>query len=158
MRISGTGDVATLFFEDLHPGRSFELGPVTVDDTEMRAFAARYDPQWYHLDDDLAAAGSFGAVTASGWYTACLFMRMYADAVLSRAAADASPGLEEMRWTAPVYAGDELTGTVTIVDGQTSKSRPGLGTVTLEGEVRAKNRDRVVLRMRFRGWFAAREG
>ena len=106
MHLSGTGTPAELFYEDLTPGREFDLGRVLVDDTDMRRFADRFDPQWYHTDDGLASDGPFGNVTASGWYTASLFMRMYVDAVLSKAAAEASPGVEEMRWTAPVYAGD----------------------------------------------------
>ncbi|ADD40512.1 MaoC/PaaZ C-terminal domain-containing protein [Stackebrandtia nassauensis] len=153
---SGTGETATIFYEDFTIGREFDLGSTTVDDTEMRGFAGRFDPQWYHLDDELAAAGSFGAVTASGWFTASLFMRMYTDAVLSRAAADASPGLEELRWLAPVYAGDELTGRLTVLDRSPSQSRPGLGTVKLSGVLAAANRETAVLSMRFRGWFGMR--
>lgn len=153
---SGTGAAATIFYEDFEPGRSFDLGSTTVDDTEMRDFAHRFDPQWYHLDDALAASGSFGAVTASGWFTASLFMRLYVDAVLSKAAADASPGLEGMRWLAAVYAGDELSGRLTVVDRAASKSRPGLGTVTLSGLLRADNRGTDVLSLRFRGWFGMR--
>lgn len=153
---SGTGGEATTFYEDFTPDRVFDLGETTVDDAEMRAFARRFDPQWYHLDDELADAGSFGAVTASGWFTASLFMRLYADAVLSQAAADASPGLEGMRWLAPVYAGDVLTGRLTVIDRSPSNSRPGLGTVTLEALLHAKNRDTDVLTLRFRGWFGMR--
>lgn len=156
MRRSGTGEPATIFYEDLAPGRVFDLGSTTVDDTEMRDFARRYDPQWYHLDDSLAESGTFGAVTASGWYTASLFMRLYVDAVLSRSAADASPGLEGMRWLAAVYAGDKLAGRLTVNDRTPSKSRPGLGTVTLSGLLHAENRGTDVLSMRFRGWFGMR--
>lgn len=154
---SGTGATATFFYEDFEPGRVFDLGSTTVDDTEMRDFARRFDPQWYHLDDTLAATGTFGAVTASGWFTASVFMRLYVDAVLSKAAADASPGLEGMRWLAAVYAGDELTGTLTVIDKTPSNSRPGLGTVTLSGSLRADNRETDVLSLRFRGWFGMRD-
>lgn len=154
MRRSGTGRSAEWHFEDLVTGRRFDLGEVVVDDAEMREFARRFDPQWYHLDDAAAADGPFGAVTASGWFTASLFMRSYVDAVLSRAAADASPGVEEMRWLAPVYAADRLAGRLEVVDRALSTSRPGLGTVTLQGGLRCLRRDVDVLRMRFRGWFA----
>jgi len=153
---SGTGATAELFYEDLEPGREFDLGETVVDDARMRAFAAEFDPQWYHLDDEIAATGQFGRVTASGWYTASTFMRLYVDAVLSRAAADASPGVEELRWTAPVYAGDRLTGRLTVIDRAPSRARPGLGTVTLAGTLRCVQRDTDVLRTRFRGWFAMR--
>ncbi|MFD0556107.1 acyl dehydratase [Stackebrandtia endophytica] len=153
---SGTGATAELYYEDLEPGREFDLGDTVVDDTRMRAFATEFDPQWYHLDDGTAEAGPFGRVTASGWFTASTFMRMYVDAVLSRAAADASPGVEELRWTAPVYAGDRLTGKLVVIDRSPSRARPGLGTVTLTGTLRCVRRDTDVLRIRFRGWFAMR--
>lgn len=156
MRRSGTGDAAELFYEDLAPGREFHLGQVVVDEAEMRRYADRFDPQWYHTDDALASKGPFGRVTASGWFTASLFMRMYVDAVLSTAAADASPGVEELRWTAPVYGGDRLSGTLSVLDRAPSQARPGLGTVTLAGVLRCQERDRDVLRIRFRGWFAFR--
>ncbi len=105
---SGTGAPAELFFEDLAVGTSFDLGTITIDRDEMLAFAERFDPQWYHVNQELAAASAYGDVIASGFFTAALFMRAYVDRLLSRAAGDASPGLEELRWLAPVYAGDEL--------------------------------------------------
>ncbi|HIW63114.1 MAG TPA: hypothetical protein H9881_11700 [Candidatus Stackebrandtia excrementipullorum] len=156
MHLSGTGTPAELFYEDLTPGREFDLGRVLVDDTDMRRFADRFDPQWYHTDDGLASDGPFGNVTASGWYTASLFMRMYVDAVLSKAAAEASPGVEEMRWTAPVYAGDRLSGRLSVLEQSLSRTRPGLGTVKLAGALRCDTRGVDVIRMRFRGWFALR--
>jgi acyl dehydratase len=90
---SGTGAVADLFYDDLAPGTVFDLGVTVVDKSEMIDFARRYDPQWYHVDEALAAESSYGAPIASGFYTASLFMRAYVDHVLARAAAAASPGL-----------------------------------------------------------------
>jgi hypothetical protein len=66
---SGTGAEAELFFEDLVPGRRFDLGVVTVDGAEMLAFAERYDPQWYHVDATLAETSEYGGLIASGFYT-----------------------------------------------------------------------------------------
>ena len=167
---SGTGVPAELFFEDLTPGREFDLGEAVVDGTEMVEFARRYDPQWYHLDPQAAADSPYGGVIASGFFTAALFMRAYVDGLLARAAAAASPGLEELRWLAPVYAGDRLATRMRVLD-RAASSRPGLGTVTLEatmtrtgvgdahpaGGARGAPADRAdVLRVRFRGWFALR--
>jgi acyl dehydratase len=153
---SGTGGPVRWYYEDLDIGRCFALGETCVDAAEMREFARRFDPQWYHLDDARAAGGSFGAVTASGWFTASLFMRLYVDAVLAHAAADASPGVEELRWPAAVYAGDRLSGHLSIVDRSLSRARPGLGTVTIQGGLHCEQRDTEVLRLRFRGWFGLR--
>ncbi|WJK40591.1 MaoC/PaaZ C-terminal domain-containing protein [Solwaraspora sp. WMMA2056] len=158
---SGTGADADLFFEDLAPGGSFDLGVTTVDGSEMVSFAQRFDPQWYHVDAGLARTSHHGALIASGFFTVSLFMRAYVDAVLSRAAADASPGLEELRWLAPVYAGDRLAGRLDVLSRRLSHARPGLGTVTLVGSLTRLDTydrpEREVLRTRFRGWFALRD-
>ncbi len=157
---SGTGQPAELFFEDLVPGLTVDLGVVTVDANEMVAFARRFDPQWYHVDPDLAAASRHGGLIASGFYTVSLFMRAYVDHLLSRAAADASPGLEELRWLAPVRAGDRLAVRVDVMGARPSTARPGLGTVSLTGTMLRLGPDdrpeQEVLRTRFRGWFALR--
>jgi acyl dehydratase len=157
---SGTGTSADLFFEDLTPGRRFDLGVLTVDGDEMVAFARRFDPQWYHVDEDLARQSHHGGLIASGFYTVSLFMRAYVDHVLSRAAADASPGLEELRWLAPVRAGDRLAVRLDVMGSKPSTARPGLGTVTLTGtmlRLDAEGRPECeVLRTRFRGWFTLR--
>jgi acyl dehydratase len=155
---SGTGAPAELFFDDLTPGRVFDLGTTVVDEAEMLAFAHRFDPQWYHVDRDAAAGGPYGAVIASGFFTVSLFMRAYVDHVLCRAAAAASPGLEELRWTAAVYAGDRLATRLEILDRAPSTARPGLGTVTLGATMTREGDGRDVLRTRFRGWFARRPG
>ncbi|QLD23670.1 hypothetical protein HXZ27_05115 [Micromonospora carbonacea subsp. aurantiaca] len=159
---SGTGAPAELFFEDLTPGRTFDLGEVRVDGAEMVAFARRFDPQWYHVDAERAAASHHGGLIASGFYTVSLFMRAYVDHVLARAAADASPGLEELRWLAPVRAGDRLAARLDVMGARPSTARPGLGTVSLSGTMFRLGPDgqpaQEVLRTRFRGWFTLRPG
>ncbi|MEV4757637.1 MaoC/PaaZ C-terminal domain-containing protein [Micromonospora sp. NPDC049559] len=158
---SGTGAPAELFFEDLTPGQSFDLGVITIDGAEMLAFAQRFDPQWYHVDAALARQSHHGGLIASGFYTVSLFMRAYVDHVLSRAAADASPGLEELRWLAPVHAGDRLAVRLDVMGSKFSTARPGFGTVTLAGTMTRLDAqgqpEREVLRTRFRGWFAMRD-
>ncbi|MFI7435673.1 MaoC/PaaZ C-terminal domain-containing protein [Micromonospora haikouensis] len=159
---SGTGAPAELFFEDLTPGRTFDLGEIRVDGAEMVAFARRFDPQWYHVDAERAAASHHGGLIASGFYTVSLFMRAYVDHVLARAAADASPGLEELRWLAPVRAGDRLAARLDVMGARPSTARPGLGTVSLTGTMFRLGPDgqpaQEVLRTRFRGWFTLRPG
>ncbi len=160
MTLSGTGGTAELFYDDLTPGLVFDLGLTVVDKTEMLDFARRFDPQWYHVDEALAAESAYGAPIASGFFTVSLFMRAYVDHVLARAAAAASPGLEELRWTAPVYAGDRLSSRLTVLDRAPSRAQPGFGTVTLSGTMTRLGADGEpegdVLRTRFRGWFAVR--
>jgi acyl dehydratase len=151
---SGTGGVAELYWEDLVPGRRFDLGVAEVDGAEMVAFARRFDPQWYHVDERLSADSEYGGLIASGFFTVSLFMRAYVDGLLSRAAAAASPGLEELRWLAPVRAGDRLAVALAVTGRAPSRSRPGYGTVTLRGTMTRLTED--VLRTQFRGWFLRR--
>ena len=66
MTRSGTGREADLFYEDLVPGLVFDLGVTDVDEIEMLAFARRFDPQWYHVDESLAAESAYGAVIGLG--------------------------------------------------------------------------------------------
>jgi acyl dehydratase len=154
--VSGTGRPAQLFYEDLTPGREFDLGTVEVDRAEMITFAQRFDPQWYHVDEAAAAASAYGDIIASGFYTVSLFMRAYVDHVLDRAASSASPGLEELRWTAAVYAGDRLAVRLTVLGAQPSGSRPGIGTVSLQATMIRESDAKPVLRTSFRGWFHLR--
>jgi acyl dehydratase len=152
---SGTGATPDLYYEDLVPGRTFDLGVTEIDGAEMLAFARRYDPQWYHVDADAAADSRYGGLIASGFFTVSLFMRAYVDGLLARAAADMSPGLEELRWLAAVRAGDRLAVRLEVLDRRPSHAKPGRGTVTLQGAMSRDDRD--VLRTRFRGWFHLRD-
>ena len=121
---SGTGGVPELYWEDLTPGRRFDLGLTVVDRAEMVAFAERFDPQWYHVDEKLAQASPYGDLIASGFFTVSLFMRAYVDHLLS-GGRRRLPGLEELRWLAAVYAGDRLATELLVVGRR--RRRPSLG-------------------------------
>lgn len=144
----------TRHFEDFAPGQEFDLGTVTVDEEEMISFARRYDPQPFHVDPAAAKDTPFGGLIASGWYTASLFMRLYVDAVLSDADSHGSPGGDELRWLAPVYAGDVLRGKLTVGEVYPSSRRPDRGTAIITGELHRG--DEPVLRIRFRALFGRR--
>jgi len=153
---SGTGAPAEVFFEDMPVGSVYDLGTVVVDHDEMLAFAERFDPQWYHVNADLAKDSPYGQIIASGFFTAALFMRSYVDQVLTRAAGNASPGLEELRWLAPVYAGDRLSTRMVVLGAEPSQSRPGFGTLKLQATMVRIAPAQNVMRTTFRGWFAKR--
>jgi acyl dehydratase len=124
-----------LFFEDFTPGVQFELGDRVVTEAEIVSFARDWDPQPFHIDPRAAAAGEFGGLIASGWQTVCVWMRLYVDEVLSRAAVLAAPGVEEIRWLRPVRPGTRLHGRATILDAWPSEVTPGRGTIRLRGEL-----------------------
>jgi len=151
--VSSTAE-PTLYFEDLTPGRTFELGTLVVEEAEMVAFAERFDPQWYHVDRARAEASRWGRLIASGFFTVSALMRMYVDNVLAHAAADTSPGMDTLRWFAPVSAGDELTAVLTVTDAQPSTRSSELGTVFLQWQMHRGAQ--LVLQMNGRGWFVRR--
>jgi acyl dehydratase len=143
------------YWEDFTPGEVTKLGPVTVDEREIIEFAARYDPQYFHVDPEAAKESPFGGLIASGWHTTALFMGMFVRQILHDAASLGSPGIEELRWLAPVRPGDTLTARVTVDDVRESSKDPSRGTVVTTNEV--FNQDgTLVMRMRARGFFARR--
>jgi acyl dehydratase len=143
------------YWEDFAVGDVTHLGPVTVTAEEIVGFASRFDPQPFHLDEEAARASPFGGLIASGWHTTALFMGMFVRAVLLDSASLGSPGVDEIRWRAPVRPGDTLTGRTTITDAQPSSTNVGRGTVFTTNEV--FNQDGVlVLSMKARGFFARR--
>jgi acyl dehydratase len=142
-------------WEDFHAGDSMEIGPVTVSEQEIVEFASRFDPQYFHIDPEAAADGPFGGLIASGWHTAALFMGMFVRAMLLDTASLGSPGLDELRWTAPVRPGDTLHGRVTVDEVRESSKDPSRGTVFTTSEVFNQD-DVLVMRIRARGFFARR--
>ena len=146
-----------LYFEDFQEGQVFELGEKVVTREEIVAFATEFDPQPFHVDEEAAEGSAFGGLVASGWHTAAVFMRLYVDAILSRAASMGSPGVEELRWLRPVRPGDALSARLTVLDAIPSASHPGRGTVYLVSEVHNGRREKVMT-MKARGLFARRSG
>jgi acyl dehydratase len=117
------------YFEDFAPGQDIDLGTRTVTEEEIVAFAREYDPQPFHVDRDAAAHSIFGGVVASGWHTCGMMMRMVVDGLLNRSASMGSPGLDGVRWLAPVRAGDTLNVRYQTVQVKASASKPDRGVV-----------------------------
>jgi acyl dehydratase len=129
------------FFEDIVVGERAEIGSHTFTAEAIKAFAARFDPQPFHLDEAAAANSLFGSLCASGWHTACTWMRLV---ILYRRREDeerrargepvaqlgVSPGFREMQWPRPVFAGDTVSFATEIVDKRASLSRPQWGIAT----------------------------
>jgi acyl dehydratase len=134
------------YLEDYVAGAVYEYGYVTVTEAEILDFAATFDPQPIHTDLGFAAAGPFGGLIASGWHTAGIMMRMFVDHWLSHVASLASPGIDELRWPAPVRPGDSLRLRATIVEARRSRSKPDRGLVRTKAELINQN-DQVVLQL-----------
>ena len=116
-------------FEDFKVGDIAEFGPTLVTAEAIRSFAAQFDPQPMHLDADAAQNDIVDGLFASGLHTACMHMRLLADGLLRDAISMGSPGVEEVRYLAPVRPGDRLTLRLEVLDTRPSKSRPDMGIV-----------------------------
>ena len=143
------------YFEDFAPGQVFELGSRTVTQEEIVDFARQWDPQAFHVDPDAAKETVFGGLIASGWHTGAMWMRMYVDSMLGGPSSMGSPGIEELRWLAPVRPGDTLNGRLTVLETTPSERRADRGTVRIRGEM-VNQDDVVVMRMTSRGHFGRR--
>ncbi|AVQ13155.1 MaoC-like protein [Leptospira santarosai] len=130
------------YFEDLNVGEVFELGSYTLSKDEILEFASKYDPQPFHMDEDKAKDSIYGALIASGWQTAAVYMKLFVTSMMNRAHGMGSPGLEELKWKRPVFVGDTLKGRFTILEK--SKFRANLGLVTARNELINQN-DQIVL-------------
>jgi acyl dehydratase len=143
-------------FEDLEVGASIRLGTKRVMAEEIIEFASEFDPQPMHLDEEAGKASLLGGLAASGWHTCVMFMRMMCDGFLLDSTSQGSPGLEYVRWKKPVLAGDTLVGRSTVVAKRPSKSKPGLGLVTVRSEL-VNQRGETVLELENTGMFLTRE-
>jgi acyl dehydratase len=137
------------WFEDYVVGETARFGDLRVSEAEVLEFAQRYDPQPFHLDAQAAATSIYGGIIASGWHTASMAMRMMVDHYISVQASMGSPGIDELRWIAPVRPGDRLRMQVTVLDSKASRSKPDRGMVQFLQEVINQD-DKTV--MTLKGW------
>ena len=119
------------YFEDFAVGQRFGSGRRRVDRDEIVAFATRYDPQPFHLDEAAAKRTVFGGLAASGWHTAAMTMQLLVAGDAVPAGGIVGLGFEEFRWPQPVRPGDELRVETEVLDRRASKSRPGFGLLKL---------------------------
>jgi len=119
----------TRYFEDFVQGSVAEYGPRVVTSEDIIAFATEFDPQPFHIDEQAAKATMFGGLAASGWHNCALLMRIISDGFILGSSFMGSPGVEEVRWLAPVRPGDRLRVRATVLETRASGTRPDLGFV-----------------------------
>ena len=146
-----------LYFEDLQIGTKSSFGRYEVTREEVLEFAAKYDPQPFHLSDEAAAQTHFGRISASGWHTCAMTMAMLVENLKnSRQAGLGSPGQDELRWHKPVYPGDVLRVETELLEKTRSRSRPEMG--SMRSKIRVFNQnDEMVMSMTGIGLIAVRE-
>jgi acyl dehydratase len=114
-----------------------EYGPRRVTREEIVGFAAEFDPQPMHLDEEAARATMLGGLSASGWHACCILMRLLADGIVLNSSSMGAPGVDEVRWLRPIRPGDELTLRATVLETRVSNSRPDMGFVRCLFELRS---------------------
>jgi acyl dehydratase len=132
------------YFEDFTPGMIIENGPRPVTREEIVAFAAEFDPQPMHLDEEAARASILGGLAASGWHTCCLMMRMACDGFVLNSSSMGAPGVDEVRWLKPLRPGTNITLQTTVLEARPSNSRPEMGFVKIRMDVLGDDREPVM--------------
>lgn len=120
-----------LFLDDLQPGQRFVTGGITLSESEIIDYALRYDPQPFHLDAGAAADSIYGGLIASGFQVISLCFRLFIQKGLLAASSMGSPGIDELRWFAPVRPGDTLHSEVEVAEVRPSSSKPDRGIARL---------------------------
>jgi acyl dehydratase len=129
------------FFDDIRVGDTVEVGRHTFTAAAIKSFAARFDPQPFHLDEAAAERSHFRQLCASGWHTACVWMRLLIECRRREdedrrargvpiAALGVSPGFRDLQWLKPVYVGDTVAYSTEVIEMRPLASRPGWGVVS----------------------------
>jgi acyl dehydratase len=149
--------MSRLYFEDLVPGSVITYGARTITRQEIVAFAAEFDPQPFHLDEEAAKKTMLGGLSASGWHTCAIMMRLIYDGFIlgKNAASMGAPGIDEVKWLKPVRPGDALSIRLTLLDKREPKSRSDMGFVQCRCELLNQHGE-VVLESTYPGMFAKR--
>jgi acyl dehydratase len=146
---------ARLYWEDFPVGDTMEMGSYRFTEEDIIAFARQFDPQPFHTDPEAARNSFFKGLIASGWHTCAIAMRLMVDKYVARSASLGSPGLDNIRWLAPVRAGDTISYRRTITAARVSESKPGVGLVQSRWEA-VNQRGETVMTMEGWGMFGRR--
>ena len=117
------------YLEDFAVGQTFRSGPLRIDKERIKTFAAEFDPQPFHLDEEAARDTIFRGLAASGWHTAAVTMRLLVESELKPVGGIVGAGFDELRWPRPVRPGDELRVESEVLEVRPSRSRPDQGLI-----------------------------
>ena len=119
------------YLDDLTPGDRLLTGGVTLTEAEIIDFALRYDPQSFHLDSQKAAQSLYGGLIASGFQSLALCFRLFIQSGWLAGSSMGSPGIDELRWLAPVRPGDTLYSEIEVLEARPSATKPDRGIARL---------------------------
>lgn len=120
------------YLDDFAPGQKFASGQLKVERERIKSFAAEFDPQPFHLDEEAARASVFQGLAASGWHTAAMTMRLLVESELKPAGGIVGAGFDEFRWPRPVRPGDTLHLEIEVIEGRPSRSHPDQGVIKVK--------------------------
>lgn len=143
------------YLEDIAVGDVYEVGRHAFSADEIKGFARRFDPQYFHVDEEAARSSHFGALCASGWHTALAWMRLmvaYRRREAEAARASGQPvagigpalGFRELKWLKPVYVGDTVEYRSEVIEARVSRSRPAFGLITIRSTGVNQNGETVI--------------
>ena len=133
-----------MYLEDIQPGQRAAFGSYQVTREDVLAFAAKYDPQPFHLSDEGAQGTHFGRLAASGWHTTAMTMAMVVANMGDSEGSLGAAGIDELRWLKPVYPGDTLRCETEVLEVTPSRSRPNMGSVRTRLTVLNQHNDPVM--------------
>lgn len=120
------------FLDDFRVGEKFASDGVTITESEIIRFALQFDPQSFHMDVTAAEKSPYGGLIASGFHTLSLCFRMFIQQGVIAASSIGSPGIDEVRWLAPVRPGDTLRTETEVLEVKPSSSRPDRGILRMK--------------------------
>lgn len=120
------------YLDDLTPGQRFTSPGLTLTEAEIIDFAWRYDPQPFHLDANAAAESPYGGLIASGFQSLAICFRLFIQSGILAESSMGSPGIDELRWLAPVRPGDTLHSEIEVLEVRPSNSKPDRGIARLK--------------------------
>jgi acyl dehydratase len=141
--VKGDLNMSGRYLEDFAVGQTFRSGRLQIDKERIKTFAAEFDPQPFHLNEDIARDTIFGGLAASGWHTAAVTMRLLVESELRPAGGIVGAGFDEFRWPRPVRPGDELRVESEVIDVRQSRSRPDQGLIKVRTTTLNQNGDAV---------------
>lgn len=133
-----------MYFDDFFVGQRFDIGQHQMSEAEILDYAHRYDPQPFHIDPEAAAKSIYGGIIASGLQTCAIAFRKTLDANLFNESSMGSPGMDKIRWLAPVRPGDVISVFGQVASAQASQSRPDRGRVVIDYSVENQSGDVVL--------------
>ena len=120
-----------LYLDDIKPGDQYTTKELEITEHDIKTFAAQFDPQPFHMDNEAAKNTFFQGLAASGWHTAALTMRLIVESGLPIAGGIIGAG-GDLTWPRPTRPGDVLHVESTVLAVTPSRSRPERGMITVE--------------------------